>query len=77
MVLAHNEWSGSARAIIVTVIGWLTLIKGLLFLLLPAGVEAESISMDSTTIDSSTPTSFSRSPRRSDPTYGGFAPSRK
>jgi NADH:ubiquinone oxidoreductase subunit 5 (subunit L)/multisubunit Na+/H+ antiporter MnhA subunit len=41
MVLAHNVWSGSARAIIVTVIGWLTLIKGLLFLFLPAGVEAE------------------------------------
>jgi len=35
MVLSHNVWSGGAVPVIVTVIGWLTLIKGLLFLLLP------------------------------------------
>ncbi len=41
MVLAHNIWSGGALAVIVTLMGWLTLIKGLLFLFLPSDVEAE------------------------------------
>ena len=41
MVLAHNIWSGGALAVVVTVVGWLSLIKGLFFVyLLPyAGVE--------------------------------------
>jgi hypothetical protein len=41
MVLAHNIWSGGALAVVVTVIGWLSLIKGLFFVyLLPyVGVE--------------------------------------
>ena len=34
MVLGHNVWKGGALAVIVTVIGWLTLIKGVVFLLL-------------------------------------------
>jgi hypothetical protein len=34
MVLAHNIWSGSAQAVVVTLVGWLMLIKGLLYLLL-------------------------------------------
>jgi len=34
MVLGHNVWSGGALAVIVTLIGWLALIKGLLFLFL-------------------------------------------
>ena len=34
MILGHNVWSGGALPVIVTLIGWLTLIKGLLFLLL-------------------------------------------
>jgi len=34
MVLGHNVWSGGVLPVIVTVIGWLTLIKGLLFLFL-------------------------------------------
>jgi len=34
MILTHNVWSGGALPVIVTVIGWLTLIKGLLFLFL-------------------------------------------
>src|SRR5579863_1637554 len=34
MVLGHNIWSGGARPIIVTVVGWLTLIKGALLLFL-------------------------------------------
>ena len=41
MVLAHNIWSGGALAVIVTLVGWITLIKGLLFLFLPPEVEAE------------------------------------
>ncbi len=32
IVLSHNVWSGGAVPIIVTVLGWLTLIKGLLLL---------------------------------------------
>ncbi len=35
IVLAHNVWSGGALPIIVTVFGWIVLIKGLVFLLLP------------------------------------------
>ncbi len=34
MVLGHNIWTGGALAIVVTIVGWLTLVKGLLFLLL-------------------------------------------
>lgn len=41
MVLAHNLWSGGAMAVVVTLVGWLTLVKGLLFLFLPPEVEAE------------------------------------
>ena len=35
LVLVHNVWSGGALAVVVTLIGWITLIKGLLFLFLP------------------------------------------
>lgn len=35
MILSHNAWSGGALPFIVTLVGWLTLIKGLLFLFLP------------------------------------------
>lgn len=35
MILTHNVWSGGALPVVVTLIGWLTLIKGLLFLFLP------------------------------------------
>ncbi|MGH9543751.1 MAG: hypothetical protein ACRD23_00900 [Terriglobales bacterium] len=40
MVLAHNLWSGGVLAVIVTLVGWLTLIKSLLFLFLPREMEA-------------------------------------
>ena len=40
LVLAHNIWSGGALVVIVTVVGWVTLIKGLFFLFLPPGMEA-------------------------------------
>jgi hypothetical protein len=34
MVLAHNIWSGGVLPVVVTIVGWLTLIKGFMFLLL-------------------------------------------
>ena len=40
MVLAHNIWSGGAPVVIVTLVGWITLIKGLFFLFLPPDAEA-------------------------------------
>jgi vacuolar-type H+-ATPase subunit I/STV1 len=35
LVIGHNVWSGGALPVTVTVLGWLTLIKGLTFLALP------------------------------------------
>jgi vacuolar-type H+-ATPase subunit I/STV1 len=43
MILAHNIWRGGALAVVVTLVGWLVLIKALLFLFLPLGAEAECI----------------------------------
>lgn len=40
MVLGHNIWSGGALPVVVTLVGWLSLAKGLLFLLLPPDAEA-------------------------------------
>lgn len=34
MVVAHNIWSGGALPVVITFIGWATMIKGLLFLIL-------------------------------------------
>ena len=36
LILTHNVWSGGSHAVLVTLIGWVTLIKGLVFWLLPA-----------------------------------------
>ena len=36
MVLAHNLWSKRPAVVIVTLLGWITLIKGIVNLLLPA-----------------------------------------
>ena len=41
MVLGHNIWSGGALAVLVTLTGWLTLIKGVLFLVLSPEAQAE------------------------------------
>ncbi len=41
MVLGHNRWSGGALTVVVTIVGWLIVLKGLLFLYLPSEVEAE------------------------------------
>ncbi len=40
MVLAHNIWKGSPLAITVTLVGWMSLAKGLAFLYLPPDREA-------------------------------------
>lgn len=40
MVLGHNVWSGGASAVVVTLVGWLTLLKGLAFLFIPPSLEA-------------------------------------
>jgi vacuolar-type H+-ATPase subunit I/STV1 len=40
VVLAHNIWSGGALAVVVTLVGWITLIKSLFFLFLPPEMEA-------------------------------------
>jgi hypothetical protein len=41
MILTHNVWSGGTLAVVVTLIGWVTLVKGLLFVFLPPEMEAE------------------------------------
>jgi hypothetical protein len=41
MVLMHNIWSGGALVVIVTLVGWMTLIKSLSFLFLSTDVNAE------------------------------------
>jgi hypothetical protein len=38
--LGHNVWRGGGVTIVVTVIGWLTLLKALLILLVPPSVES-------------------------------------
>jgi hypothetical protein len=37
MVLAHNIWSGGVLPVVVTIVGWLALVKGFMFLLLFSG----------------------------------------
>ncbi len=41
IVLVHNRWSGGAAAVIVTLIGWLTLLKGILLFTASAMRSAE------------------------------------
>jgi hypothetical protein len=41
MVLCHNVWSGGAAPVIVTLIGWASLVKGALILFLPPASEAD------------------------------------
>lgn len=41
MVLGHNIWSSGTVAAVVSLIGWITLIKGLLFLFLSPQMESE------------------------------------
>jgi hypothetical protein len=44
IVLAHNVWSGSALAVLVTIVGWLILVKGIVLLLLPASILSQALS---------------------------------
>jgi hypothetical protein len=39
IVLTHNRWSGGAATVIVTLYGWIALLKGLLFIWLPLPLE--------------------------------------
>src|ERR1700730_5574989 len=39
-VLAHNVWAGGAPVVVVTLIGWMALIKSIFFLFLPPEMEA-------------------------------------
>jgi hypothetical protein len=41
LVLAHNIWSKGALALVVTIVGWLALIKGLFFLYITPDFAAE------------------------------------
>jgi len=41
MILAHNIWSGGALPVVVTLIGWLTLIKGLVLWLMSPPAAAQ------------------------------------
>jgi vacuolar-type H+-ATPase subunit I/STV1 len=40
IVLAHNIWSGGVLPVVVTIIGWLLLIRGVLLIALPPEVSA-------------------------------------
>lgn len=40
MVIGHNIWSGGLRVIVVTVIGWATLVRAILLLFLPSDAVA-------------------------------------
>ncbi|HEV8020327.1 MAG TPA: hypothetical protein VGP41_03625 [Candidatus Lustribacter sp.] len=40
VIVGHNVWSGGALPVVVTLVGWLALLKGLAFLLLPPTVLA-------------------------------------
>ena len=35
MVLSHNIWSGGALPVVITLFGWIQLVRGLIFLLAP------------------------------------------
>jgi hypothetical protein len=35
LVLSHNIWSGGALPVVVTLIGWITLVRGIVLLLVP------------------------------------------
>ena len=39
MVLGHNVWSGGALPVVITVVGWLSVLKGLVLLSFPPGAE--------------------------------------
>ncbi len=44
IVLAHNQWRGTL-AIVVTLIGWITLLRGIALMLLPADAERKVLTI--------------------------------
>jgi hypothetical protein len=44
VVLAHNQWRGTL-VIVVTLIGWITLLRGIALMLLPADVERKVLTI--------------------------------
>src|SRR5476649_2225828 len=42
IVVAHNRWSGSPAAVIVTLYGWIATVKGLTFIWLPMSAQLDS-----------------------------------
>jgi hypothetical protein len=40
IVVGHNRWSGGAVTVLVTIYGWVALLKGLTFLCLPAAAQS-------------------------------------
>jgi len=40
-VLTHNVWSGGALPVVITIVGWLSVMKGLAFLLLSPETETQ------------------------------------
>jgi hypothetical protein len=43
IVLVHNRWTGGARTIIVTLIGWLLLVRAMVLLILPLRALADIV----------------------------------
>jgi hypothetical protein len=41
LVIGHNVWSGGALPVVVTIVGWVSLIKGVVLLALPQGQMAK------------------------------------
>ena len=41
VILVHNRWSGGPPTVIVTVYGWIALVKGLLFVWFPVPAQAD------------------------------------
>lgn len=42
IVLAHNEWTGGALVVAVTLVGWVALLKGLSLLFVPPAIMAKA-----------------------------------
>jgi hypothetical protein len=41
VVIGHNVWSGGALPVVVTIVGWVSLIKGVVLLAFPSGQMAK------------------------------------
>ncbi|HTZ53997.1 MAG TPA: hypothetical protein VMB20_02955 [Candidatus Acidoferrum sp.] len=45
VVLAHNRWRGGAPPVVVTLLGWVTLLKGVSALVLPADLAMQAFAL--------------------------------